>query len=72
MSLFGCTYHISEKEKENTLQATNIFSKMTQEEMKNYIASALKNKYGLDCEISEINVNNYDLDSYENNISLTR
>jgi len=54
MSLFGCTNHISENENKSTSAATNTFTKMTQEERKSYIARALKNKYGLDCEISEV------------------
>jgi len=53
MSLFGCSNHISENENVSTLAATNTFTKMSQEERKSYIASALKNKYGLDCEIDE-------------------
>ena len=55
MSLFGCSNQISENENKSTLAVTNTFTKMTQEERKSYVASALKNKYGLDCEISEVN-----------------
>jgi len=54
MSLFGCSNQISENENKSTLAVTNTFTKMTQEERKSYVASALKNKYGLDCEISDV------------------